>query len=386
MRPRYLLGIAALITSVAAVLLVTRVSRPRGDTVDTFVGGFETELRSVRELDVKRFTCLTCRIVASHLVSFGDEMNAPKQIAQITKGPTDHYFVSQTYMEGTVAVYDTAGRLSSVIGRKGQGPGEIGYVWTMAATKDGVYLVDLWNHRLNFVNGSLELSDSWPLKFSVKQFEVLPDGRLLAAFDRRTGPTPASFHYLSNSGEYLGAVLPAQFHSDEVRQATLGEKVATAASDGTIIIADAANYAFSLVRGGSVSDRVESPVNWFEAYSQPPSDDLALVPRIVDVSVDAENRAWFLITVPNPSYVAPPNLRELSDRETGATPMFELNKMYDTAIEVWDLSTRELLTGIVVDPKLRGFAAPLEPYTLIETDTGELQAHVWRLSLRREPH
>lgn len=71
--------------------------------------------------------CVTCELRASHVVTLGaetDEESPAERPHHVVRDGCGRYFVMAGFPVARILVYDSAGKLDSVWGRKGEGPGE----------------------------------------------------------------------------------------------------------------------------------------------------------------------------------------------------------------------------------------------------------------------
>ena len=134
-----------------------------------------------------------------------------------------------------------------------------------------------------------------------------------------------------------------------------------------------------LRRGPPRPNELTSPVHWFDSYAEYTQQNPVPVARMHGIVVDEANRAWVLVTVPDPEFRMKPSYEADSQ---GLSPPSRTHAAYNSVIEVWDLDTGKLLTGIRASPSLRAFADNRHVYGYIETTAGEIRARVWRLELK----
>lgn len=323
-----------------------------------------------------RFTCPECRIVPGAPLDLGEGVSAPHRLANIIKRDRHgRYWVSRTYEEGIVGIYDSAGHFLTTIGKSGDGPGEMRFVSGMSEGQSGMYLSDSRTQRLNVFDDSLRHVASYPLKHSIRAFELLPNHQMVAWFHVRFGPTPASIHLMSDSGRYVSALIPEHGYNSELDEMLNGDYVIATTRNGDIVIGNAGSYTLTVVREGDIARVLTSPVEWFESYARYTNDNPIPIARMTSIAVDDHNRAWVLFNVPDPAYQPAPFKKD----SEGMVPIAVLNEQYNSAIEVWDLETGALLTGILVPPFLQRFAGDQHTYSFIETPSGEVRARVWGL-------
>lgn len=326
-----------------------------------------------------RFTCDDCHIRFGAVVDFGEGIYGPYRAGNTIK--TDHlgrFWTARTYEEGTVAVYDSAGRFLTKLGSAGDGPGEMRFISAMTQGPDGMYLADAQTNRLNVFDDSLRLIRTHPLHFGVRSLAALSDGRLVAWFYSPYGPEPATVHLLSDSGRYMRPLLSAPTFETDQQQMLFGDNVITTTPNGDILVGGASNYSIRVIRNGAVVQELTSPVNWFDSYAEYERDNSVRLSRMKSIAVDEHNRAWVLFNVPNPAFVENESMAPGSD---GFDPVIRTLTSSNSVIEVWDLSSGKLLAGIKLSPRLIAFSDSRHVYTYIETDSGEIRARVWSFAL-----
>lgn len=87
------------------------------------------------------------------------------------------------FRSGKVVIYDTKGKIKSVISRKGNGPEEYLEMKSFAVDNHYVYVIDNYRHKLNCYDCETgEFRDSRSLPFVAWDVEILPDGNLIFVY------------------------------------------------------------------------------------------------------------------------------------------------------------------------------------------------------------
>lgn len=101
-------------------------------------------------------------IPVTRIGSVDDPEQGLTQIDQIVIGPDGLFYVSQP-LDRNVRVYDARGALRGVIGRKGEGPGELAGIASIGLLRDTLYVSDDQLLRVSFftMDGTFLTSRSW---------------------------------------------------------------------------------------------------------------------------------------------------------------------------------------------------------------------------------
>ena len=89
------------------------------------------------------------------------------------------FYAAEILPPGTVAVFDSAGRLMSTIGRNGHGPGDLsGPRYAVVTPGDSLLVLDLARLSLFAPNGKFVRTENLPAGLSAFRFAVLPGGKV----------------------------------------------------------------------------------------------------------------------------------------------------------------------------------------------------------------
>ena len=324
-----------------------------------------------------RFGCPDCRIRFSTVVDVGEGVYGPNRLGNIVRRDRHgRYWISRTYEEGSVAVYDSAGEFLTTVSRPGEGPGEMRNIRGMAEGAEGMYLIDAWNHRLNVFDDSLRLIRMHPFSRQLQALEAMDDGTLILW--TTPGMQDPGIRILNDSGGVITTTMGGSTFRSELQRMLLGDREIATGRNGEVLVADAASYRITVIRHGEVIHELTSDVDWFDSYAEYSETNRVPLSRLSDIVVDEQNRAWVLISVPNPTFKPDPSVKPASDM---IDPLSRTLNSANTIIEVWDLNTGTLITGMKVSPRLIDFADAHHVYTYIETPSGEVRLRVWRMTL-----
>lgn len=241
---------------------------------------------------------------------------------------------------GVVAVYDDKGMLLTRFSRKGEGPGEHMAVHAMVVGRgDTVHLFDNALRRHSIFSPSFKFIGSASMPGSVLHALETSNGSLVvnASFP---SPTMVGFplHQMGSGGgiaKSFGVDVP-RFRSDD--QFLLTRAVA-AANDGMVWAVPRLRYEPSLWSLDGKVMELQRQAAWFPPVFSPesPGGPRRPTPWVGGVWHDGRDHLWVLLNVPDP------NWRPMTPPPGERRPPIDMDRQYDTIIEVIHTRTGELL-------------------------------------------
>lgn len=188
------------------------------------------------------------------------------------------HFVVVDQMLGNVKVFDGAGRLVRTIGRRGEGPGELGSPIDAAELEDGsLAVLDYGNGRVSIFDADGDVLDEWSTPAGrFRSMEVTHDDRIVLGgylAEEATSPDARAVHIFSTDGQLERSLRP---RSTEWR---FGERTfarVEMATSGTVLCSFEAgsnrahfvDLATGRKWGATIGPEVYVPVDWSDAETR----------------------------------------------------------------------------------------------------------------------
>lgn len=332
-------------------------------------------------------SCETCEIRIVDRVALGsiDDEVSPSGSVRVVLGRNDgFYLISDNLPLPGVMSYAPSGEFRGILGREGEGPGEMGRSWRLGSTPDGsLYVYDVlqaavhvfgaegdWQRTVRPVvsplHGPVPLGDSILaiVPGSVRPPEV-PDREVVL--------------YHSHTGEILGGVGP-------VGPFVSGQPTSVSA------VADGGDGTIWLARGGAevierwtASSQEAGALRWEEGwvrYARP--DGRTAVFLGAHLWQDTENGLlWVVSNSPDPSYVAPPpsGLEPGQPLPVGYMDPASLNARHSPIVSVVDPERGQVLAHRMMDRYVHSVLGDGRLVVVNESETGYQWAEVLTLQL-----
>ena len=150
-------------------------------------------------------SCPRCSLELTRIVTIGQSGDSisPDLYATVARSSANRYFVAPIDVPGAIGVYDQRGRLTGIIGRSGQGPGEFREISVLKMDRaDSLYVYDPANSRVTVYTPELRVARIVRVPFTgVVDFAPLPKGEIVVSAANRTADMAGiSFHILSPDG------------------------------------------------------------------------------------------------------------------------------------------------------------------------------------------
>ncbi|HEU0055024.1 MAG TPA: hypothetical protein VFQ39_17680 [Longimicrobium sp.] len=289
--------------------------------------------------------CARCRIVFERVATLGgaDDPESPGYDVTVERDRAGRFYVAPVVGRDGIAVYAPDGRFLRKIGRKGEGPGEFGFVLeARVGPGDSLYVSDLAPRRLTVLApGGGAVVRTSPLLGETRSFVLGRGGELLAHASIATAARAGyPLHRLSPRGEVLrsfGADAAGVMRPDRPAD---GFRVIAPARGGNLWSAPINRYRIELwdPREGRLLKTLVRRTDWFPDWHVLPRGypDLARpVTAVEGIREDASGLLWVFLRTADARWTAAPRPRDPS-RERGVVPMAELHRYLDTVVEVID--------------------------------------------------
>jgi hypothetical protein len=334
--------------------------------------------------------CRGCDLRIEHEVRLGSSEGSGAIAATdvIVRHPhTGYYYVSHDADPGTLAVFDPQGRIARYVGRSGRGPGEFLSVIDLVATTSEVYAVDRRNGRIVALSVADSVLRMVPLVAPPRPAgtAALPRSGyfVLAAHITSRDLFGYAIHTFDGSGHRLASfdtasgtsLLPTDTERLNRRLTNDGEDVWAAHVHQYVLQ--------KWTSGGRLLRSYVRDVDWFKSWQQRPrlTPQGGRISEVMDVRFEAEERLlWVLVQVPDASRDWARGLIRDQGRDGrwyyGAG---DLNRIYDTVIEVIDPDSGLVLASVQVDAALRRFLYGRRVAGHAADPDGTEYVDVWRL-------
>ena len=309
----------------------------------------------------ERPTCGNCRIVYEIRDTLGNihDPASPGFVANALRLSDGRILVSSDTFGGQVFVYAPSGELDTMLGARGEGPGEFsGLVKMVALQSDTVALLDGGLGRISILAPDGSFISSINLGLRPTAFASRPSGGFVVSGGKPEGRNVAAMHFFSRGGALEMSF--ARVATDEWDPARA--RLVTVATGGQI-------WASEIV-GGRLEEW--SPTGELQTAFQIMNPDLQwraalerLPAQVWGLALDASGYLWIHLLVPD--------RRFQPSRNGGTRPTME--DLYNTRILIVDPLER-VVTAIgefegIVRPLAAGWA-----YDLVDTELGDRQVRL----------
>ena len=343
-------------------------------------------------------SCRSCSLQVTAGAVVGDTSGGPGElngnIRNVVIDRQGHVFVSVFALNELVAQYDRQGTFVRRVGRIGAGPGEYRHPWPIGVSGDSLLILDPGNSRLTFHSiASNQSLASAPMILLSRSDDVTRtrDGSLVGNVALET-PAEAGLplHRFSAGGTKVrsfGAKIPSL--RPDLRFASM--RLLTPGADGGIWASHITSYEMEYYdRSDALTRIVRRDFDRFPpgtgrmVTAQP--DGEPPQPKILGIQEDEAGRIWILALIPDERWKEAFGRQRLPPRRPGAPQYYgvdDVNRLYDTMIDVLDPEQGKLIASHRVDDALSGFAGRLVAWSsVVGNASGIMQAKLWQLSLR----
>lgn len=316
---------------------------PRGDATPEV----SMPLRTIEARDTVA-ECRECRIVLDSIASIGLETDSvvPSDPADIVEGVDQAFYVTTMTERARVGVYDWQGKLVRLLGRTGEGPGELKAAISVAASRDSFLAVLDYSRILWYsLGGGEPITRVLPIPIAEFRTIALPGrGLVVAAEQRMPG---RAFLYVDT----LGVMHP---FGDSLKAPRSGLEEYMPHS---LTVRDRSGF-FAMPYyvtprldewelSGKLVRRYELPAPWFEPYTRDRLRDLGrLGPRGMRIAIsngawrDANGLLWTIATVPDPRWKIVADTGDKDERGEVHAPYwgYDRRQVQDAVIAVYRLT------------------------------------------------
>jgi hypothetical protein len=315
--------------------------------------------------------CPSCRLqrtVTTTLRAPRDSSFYVHGASTLSRDSRGHMYVTPLDNLGTLGAFDSAGRFTRVMGRKGNGPGEFRMAqWTRFASGDTLVVLDMMQNRLTVLSPlGVHVTDVKLPSFTL-DFAVLPNGRYVinstigtaAAIGNRLHIVNSLGTVMASFGDNGRAVRPGSTR-DVARRMAVGPRTLFSIPFNEYRI-DEWSFEGSRIRA------IERDAAWFERYDDvPPGRFIERPPEplVRGLQVDSQGLIYVFVGVPDPNWRRAATsagsrgraatgdtsggARSASPTPTNLTPS-DLERFYDTIVEVIDPLQGQLLVSARYD-------------------------------------
>ena len=255
-------------------------------------------------------------------------------------------FVSPSFDGTQIAEFGLDGRLTGVIGRAGQGPGEFLRMRTLIpGPGDTLFALDFGQGRISMFGPDRAPAGTLPMPFSFYALPdlVMPDGSLLVAAQiRRSETIGYPIHVVDRRGRVVRS-----FGTDEPQYRPglypiLTRKVALG-RDGTVWAMAPGRYILERW-DPSTGERLQStriPSDWFRESRELHADETVRPPPLVDgLWEDEDGLVWIFVQDADAEWAPPPRANEERPFD-----LQEHSRLFDSMIEVVDPGSGRVLAS-----------------------------------------
>ena len=220
-------------------------------------------------------TCSTCRIERQVIVRIGETgsevINGPVN-TPVVRDSRGRFFVNDQD-EGPVKVFTSDGRFSTLLGRKGDGPGESMWAATAAiGVGDSVFVTDRRLMICNVFGPDLKFVRSFPLALSsIMVHSQAVDGLLVVNAWPTMPPVGFPLMVFDATGQLVKQIGPQELHLDDSQTERTGRVIGrTESGKGGLLVAHRFRYQWWKL-SSNLDPEVEfvREVSWFRRYDPP---------------------------------------------------------------------------------------------------------------------
>lgn len=318
-------------------------------------------------------TCRTCRIeyVIRDTLGSIDDPASPGPMAEVVRLSDGRFFVSSATMGPQVLVYSPGGDFQRVIGREGDGPGEMRSAPLLVRLPDDtIAMFDSRQGRISLFSADGSFVRGMPIGMRAMSFAARPDGGFVVGGPKPSADGIDAVHLLSREGELersIAKVDPEQRSPfTMVRQfavlsdgriwgaAMSGGRLEEWSADGELL------RAFEIMNPSL--QREVAPGRFDFSREVPPA-------QVANLDVDSAGRIWIYMMIPDPAF---------EPRRFDAPPA--PRSIYDTKILIFDPGLEKVVATGTFDTLVR----PLGDgwvYELVDTELGDRKVRVGTMRL-----
>jgi hypothetical protein len=336
-------------------------------------------------------TCRECRIELRPLVRVGSR-DGPGIVSGsevMTRNRRGEYLVAHGLSRGTFQVFSAQGRHLLSIGKRGKGPGEYEFISEIVCDSAGVtFVFDHALRRLTVLDSTYRVVKTHSLSLAPEpgSHAVLvdqPKGIFIGQHVPSKELSGVALHLIDSLGTVRS--LPETGDGFRVDAPTNQVRILAAGDGGRAWSARVNAYRvdlWNLTSSKIVSTYIRKP-RWFSAWIRRGeiSPEGGLVPEIKALQYD-RLRGWLWVIVQVPSSDKDWYTGLVSEIGPDGRKYYgpgDLNKVYDSIVEIIDTKSGRLVLSQRLGPNLRRFIAPGEAISIGTDGDGSEYIQVWRI-------
>lgn len=334
--------------------------------------------------------CSGCTIQMVPLLTLQSNQPAggPRFPATVVKLDQGGYVLAPTYEPGTAAVFHADGRVAGILGRFGEGPGEMKNVQSASRWFGDSIAIAHDRNRISVFDPSLGYVRSLVLNSSSFLTNDIKPSRHGALLARRTGTAGGSDFGLREFSS-VGEPLRGFGTSTELGAGRI--YAALVEANDTLWAADAGRYAIDVFTrdADSVITTVTREADWFPTNAT--RNEWGGLPAVQDFVRVREGMFLVLLRRPRPDYrvqgASPPSSSGAAPAARQQLDYSAMLERFEQVIELLDVRKGEVVAQLrIPDRWIGGFIDDDELYSY-ETDsaTGEPAVGIWRVEIAGLP-
>lgn len=324
----------------------------------------------------------SCRLALEPVVQLGGELVA----RGIVRGDPAGFWFVPYYSEHEIIRFDSQGRMTRVLDRKGLGPREFNRIRDVVPIGGGLAVFQSEPARLTYLDGEGNYVDSHPLPVAMRSVAVgarSDSTYLLSGYPVLPTTVGAAFVRVDGNGRLLTAYTEGVEEPFSQVPGHVMPRVAGFGTDDRLVSVEVHDLVVEQWDpAGGLIDRSRHEVEWFDWPGElanylthgpggtpgPPEN------TFLGLQVDSENRLWVLAKVTPDDW----------ERGVSGSEIVDLTAWADGFIQVMDLDAGTALCSLRVDQlPLFGFVAPGRIATYAEDRDGVPTISVWDLVISR---
>ncbi len=339
---------------------------------------------------VSATACLQCHVVLSPVVTLGDQEGPGivGGITTITQTANGRYVLSFDGADSELSVFSPTGRFIRRLGGRGRGPGEYESVRWVSALGNKLHVFDTRQRRQTVLSHDYQV-------LRTNSFQGHPLGGVSVINDtlvimnglvRTRQLIGFLLHGINHRGELIRSIAlePGGFRFDLPGE--LYYRSLSVASSGGIWAAHRTQYRideWSL--DGTLRQTITRPANWFPSHpggGGAPDPSRPPLPALLGAREDGRGRLWLMVRVTDGKWAQSLTpVRAGANREEGRYRIDDINRAFDTIVEVVDIRQGTLITSTRVDQALVEFVGTDQAVSYYEDAQGTPKLQMWRLSI-----
>lgn len=293
--------------------------------------------------------CPRCRVELTRVARLGHPGD-PRSVGGsvvVARDSRGRYYVSTAFHPGEILVYDSRGKYLRSVGRPGRGPQEFRRIFFMAVSAgDTLHVFDVGNRGHSILSPSYQVVRSNSIPGIVYDALVEENGTvILQAPVPRPETVGFPVHVVSPGGRILRSLGAADGRA--YRESDPGSEYRPLghAGRGRIWISHLNRYEVELwSTQGRHLKTFARDASWFRPWNTAPERspvESRPRPAVVDVRQDREARLWVITSVADRNWKR--GRVAGSGEEAKVPPVTEMDRYFDTLVEVIDIRTGRLL-------------------------------------------